>query len=770
MRRFQTSLLPLALFTVTAIGRAQNAPVISGPPAPVAPATMTSDANGQKTIRALKLSAPLKLDGVLDEEVYSRELPFDGMIQAAPDYGKPSSEKSDIWVMFDEHHMYVTCKCYDRASRDQLVINELRRDTGGLRNNEHFGVMFDTYYDRRSGFAFYTNPLGARADYSVVDEGGSNTDWNPVWSSKGGYFDGGWIVEMAIPLKSLRYRAGTNQTWGIQLRRSIRHKNEWNYLTPVPRIMAGPQALNRVSAGGTLVALDLPEAGANLEVKPYATSRLTTDNVRTPKIKDEAIFDAGGDIKYAVTPNLTADLTFNTDFAQVEVDEQQVNLTRFNLFFPEKRDFFLEGRGIFDFARGGSGVTSGSNTSDLPYLFYTRRIGLNNGRVVPISAGGRLTGKLGKWGLGLMDIQTREQGGAANPATNFSVLRVKRDVFSRSNIGLMATNRSVGATGTGTNSAYGADGTFQLSQALMATAYWAQTNTTGKSGDDQSYQALIDYNADKYGAHAEYMSVGANFDPQVGFTRRLDFGRTFGSVRYSPRPKNLKMVRKFSYSANGEYIENGAGLVDARGYTGSFNTEFENSDVFNVTFNHDYDFIRVPFTPSGSPAPVGVGGYGYNSMTAAYSFGSQRRVSGTLSVQGGQYYDGTIRSISFGAGGGGFSSTRITVSSHLSFEPTLTYTEVRRPAGNFVTRLARTRVDYGFTPLMFMSGLFQYNSADRAFSTNLRFRWEYAPGSELFLVYTDERDTTPEGLATPATVRGLKNRAFVIKVNRLFRY
>jgi hypothetical protein len=232
----------------------------------------------------------------------------------------------------------------------------------------------------------------------------------------------------------------------------------------------------------------------------------------------------------------------------------------------------------------------------------------------------------------------------------------------------------------------------------------------------------------------------------------------------------MPMVRKFSYSGNAEYVENGAGLVDARGYSGSFNTEFESSDVFNVTFNHDFDFIRQPFTPSGSPAPIGVGGYAYNSMSAAYTFGAQRRVSGSLTFQGGQYYDGTIRSVTFGAGGGGFQSSRITLHTRLAVEPTVTYTEVRRPAGNFITRLARTRVDYGFSPLMFFSGLFQYSSADRAFSTNLRFRWEYAPGSELFLVYTDERDMTDDRFATPTTVRGLRNRALVVKVNRLFRY
>ncbi len=761
----------LCAIAPAAAAHAQSPVVIDGSPAPVPPEVITRDSLRRATVRAIKLDRPLKLDGVLDEEVYQREKPFGGLIQVAPDYGQEASERSDIWVMYDDRNVYVTCRCYDRSPPSAWIVNELRRDTGGLRNNEHFGVMFDTYYDRRSGFAFYTNPLGARADYSVVDEGGSNTDWNPVWTSKPGRFDGGWIVEMAIPLKSLRYRAGKGQVWGIQIRRSIRHKNEWDYLTPVPRILAGPQALNRVSAGGTLVGLDLPASGANIELKPYAIARSTTDNVRTPPVQDNVTADGGGDIKYAVTPNLTADLTINTDFAQVEVDEQQVNLTRFNLFYPEKRDFFLEGRGIFDFARGGTGVSAPGGTSDLPYLFYTRRIGLNNGGVIPISAGGRLTGKIGPWAVGAMDIQTRRTDAYASPATNFSVLRLKRDVLRRSAIGVMATNRSVAAAGTGTNSAFGVDGTFLLSQTLLASAYWAQTTTTGKTGDNQSYQGLVDYSDDLYGAHAEYLAVGANFDPQVGFRRRSDFGRSFVSLRYSPRPTAyFPDARKFTWSGNVEYIENGAGAVDARGYTGSFNTEFASSDQLTLTFNSDYEYIRQPFTPSGSPAPVGVGAYTYNSAAVAYMIGAQRRVSGTVTLQAGQYYDGTIRSLTFGSGNSGFNTSRVTVTQRLALEPSFSFTRIERPAGSFTTRLARTRVDYAFSPLMFASALLQYNSADNSFGTNLRFRWEYAPGSELFLVYTDERDTTDPMRATPTTIRGLKNRAFVVKINRLFRY
>ena len=738
----------------------------NAPPAPVPPATITRDATGQATVRAIKLTAPLVVDGKLDEDVYRREQPFGGLLQVVPRYGEEMTERSDVWITYDDKYIYLTCRCWDSAPPEQWIVNELRRDTGGLRNNDHIGVMFDTFYDRRSGFAFYTNPLGARADYSVVDEGGSNTDWNPVWISRTGRFDGGWTVEMAIPLKSIRYRPGRDQVWGIQLRRSVRRKNEWAYLTPVPQILAGPQALNRVSAGGTLVGLDLPPSGRNIELKPYGVSRVTTDRLQSPAVEDRFGSEIGGDFKYQITPNLTFDATANTDFAQVEIDEQQVNLTRFSLFFPEKRDFFLEGRGVFDFARGGLGVTS-SDVTDLPYLFYSRRIGLNAGRVIPIDAGGRVTGKIGPWALGVMNIQTGDEDVSLTKPTNFSVLRVKRDVLQRSAIGVMATNRSVSATGVGSNQAYGMDGSFGLSQNVNVGSYWARTASEGLTGDDQSWQARFDYSADRYGAKAEVLEVQPNFRPDVGFLRRTNFRRSFAEARFSPRPTRIRSVRKFTWTGQAEYVENGAGDLETRGFSGQFVTEFQSSEQITFDANRTHEVLRAPFTPAGSPAPIPVGAYTFDDVGASLAIGAQRRASATISLRVGEYYDGTIRTLS--VGGGGFSPSRVAVNTHLSIEPNFAISRIERAGGSFTTRLARVRADYGFTPLMFASALVQYNTADRTVSTNARFRWEYAPGSELFLVYTDERDTA-DPLAPPTTVRGLRNRAFVVKVNRLLRY
>ena len=767
MRRiFIAVFILICSFPLLAAEAVQESASLRGdPPAPVAPAVITRDAAGHATVRAIKLTSPLRVDGRLDDDVYQREQPFGGFIQVAPDYGAPQSERSDVWVTYDDNYIYVSCRCWDSEPEEKWIANELRRDTNQLRQNDQIGVSFDTFYDRRSGFAFYTNPLGARADYSIVDEGAPNSDWNPVWEAKTGRFDGGWTVEMAIPFKSLRYRSGTQQVWGFQMRRAVRRKNEWGYLTMVPQNLAGPQALNRISSGGTLVGLDLPPAGKNLELKPYAISRLTTDRIQAPPLRNDLTGDLGGDLKYGLTANLTADFTYNTDFAQVEIDEQQVNLTRFNLFFPEKREFFLEGRGLFDFARGGTAAGAfgqpGAANASQPYLFYSRRIGLNRSRVIPIDAGGRLTGKVGKYGVGIMNIQTGDETASLTEPTNFSVVRVKRDILRRSSIGAMLTNRSKSVAVPGSNLGYGLDAALQFYQNVAVAGYYARTDTPGLKDDNDSYQGQFDYAADRYGAHLEYLKVGDNFNPEVGFVARDNFKRTYATARFSPRPKSMKAIRKFTWQGNFDYFENGAGVLETRLETGTFSAERDNSDVFSVNVTRDFERLPKAVAILGVTLPRGA--YQFTGTQVAYAFGAQRRVSGTLAVQAGQFYDGTLTSI-------GFSAARVSLLKQFSLEPTISINHVRTPAADVTTTLYRTRADYGFTPLMFASALLQYSSSDRAYSNNLRFRWEYRPGSELFVVFTDEHDMTDPRFALATQVLGLKNRAFVVKINRLLRF
>ncbi len=768
MRFLLTFALVLLATTATAqVDPGQlHVPAIDGPPAPAEPNGMARDeATLKSTIRAIKLAEPLQFDGRLDDSIYERYPGFGGMLQAAPQYNQPSTERTEIWVLYDGDNIYVAARCYDNAPPERWIANELRRDTNQMRNNDHFGVGFDTFYDRRSGFMFYANPLGGFSDYSIIDEGAPNTDWNPVWDVRTGRFDGGWTLEMKFPFKSLRYTSGPGQVWGIQFRRSIRHKNEWTYWTPVPQNMAGPQALNRVSSYGTVVGLDLPPAGRNLELKPYALGKMTTDRITNPPTRNDNDGDIGGDLKYGVTANLTADLTVNTDFAQVEIDEQQVNLTRFNLFLPEKREFFLEGRGLFDFGRGGASAGGGGlggfgGSSDVPYLFYTRRIGLNRGRVVPIDVGGRLTGKVGGWGIGVLNIQTGDESVSASPSTNFTVARIKRDILRRSTIGAMFTNRNrLTSNLPGDNRAYGVDAAFGFYENLALGGYYARTETTDVSGDDESYQGKFDWVPDRYGVQAEILKVGRAFNPEVGFLRRSDFTRSFASARFSPRPRNMRAVRKFSYVAASEYFENGAGAVESRQHNARFNVEFNNSDVFNAEVNANYDLLVAPFTPS-TGVTIPVGGYHYNDVLLSYNMGSQRRLSGNIAVQLGEYYDGTIKSFTFSQG-------RYAILKQFSVEPRLSINRIELPAGSFTQKQVGARTDYGFSPRMFASALLQYSSVDRTFSSNVRFRWEYRPGSEFFVVWTDEQNTNP---LDPRERFELRTRAFVVKMTRLFRF
>ena len=748
-------------------GVAVPAPEIDGPPAPVPPATITRDASGRATVRAVRLDAPLQLDGVIDEPIYATVQPFGDFIQQAPDEGAPATEPTDTWIFFDDQSVYVAARVYESVPESEWIANEMQRDSFQLINNDGFIVVFDTFYDRRNGFAFRVNPIGGFSDRQITDEGNPNPDWNPVWDVRTGRFDGGWTVEMEIPFKSLRFPRGRSQLWGIQVGRDIRAHFEEAYLTPVP-ISAGPGQF-RVSAAGTLVGLEVPDGNRTFEVKPYAIGSLNTDRTVVPQVVNDGDGDGGIDVKYGLTENLTADFTYNTDFAQVEVDEQQINLTRFSLFFPEKREFFLESQGIFDFGRGtgfgGFGLSQRGFTAspgffgagDAPTVFFSRRIGLDQGLTVPILAGGRLTGKVGDFSVGAINIQTDDSQVTDAVATNFSVLRIKRDILRRSRVGAIFTNRSVSLEGDGANQAYGVDGAFSFYDNVNFYGYYARTNTPGLSGDTESYQAAFSYEGDLYGLLVDHLLVGRNFNPEVGFMRRRDFRRSNVYGQFSPRPQGIEAVRQFTWGAGLDYIENGAGQVETRILQGQFRTDFENSDTLSADVQQDYEFLVEPFDITDD-VTIPVGGYEFRDFQVSYRMGPQRRLAGSFSLQHGEFFDGDITAV-------GYSRGRIEVSRQFAVEPSVSFNRITLPQGRFTAKVATTRLTYTFTPRMFVSGLLQYNSTNNVLSTNVRLRWEYQPGSELFIVYNDQRDTFLN--------RGfplLENRAFVVKLTRLFRF
>jgi hypothetical protein len=730
--------------------------VAGAPPAPVAPATITRDDDGRATVRAVRLMQPMRVDGALDEAIYRDVPPMSDFIQVDPSPGAAATEKTDVWVSFDSTTIYVSARAWD-TQMDRLVATEMRRDSNVLfQGNDVISIAFDPFYDRRNGLLFTVNPIGGRSDTQVTGERQFSQDWNPVWAVKTGRFEGGWTAEMAIPFKSMRYGAGTAQVWGFNVMRIKRSKNEISLLTKVPP-GRGQAAIVQTAFAASLVGLETPRSGRNLDIKPYAISSLTTDRVSTPRLANDPKGEVGLDLKYGLTQGLTADLTVNTDFAQVEADEQQVNLTRFSLFFPEKREFFLENQGTFAF--GGvqlAGNNNNNNATTAPILFYSRRIGLNQGREVPLELGGRISGRAGRYSMGVLNTQTGDDPTTGSPATNFSVVRLRRDVLRRSSVGLIATGRSVAQNGVGRNLAYGLDGTFAFFDNLSMNAYWAKTETDGLRGKDTSYRGQLDYNGDRYGLQIEHIGVGDNFNPEVGFLRRDNMYRSSYQARFSPRPKNIKAVRKFRYQTGLSYLENGSGILETRERDAEFAIEFQNGDQFSVQYNNLYEYLPLPFRITNS-VTIPVGGYRFQNGVVGFNLGRQRTISANASLEHGTFYNGHRTTFSVSQG-------RVSVTNAIAVEPTYSLNKVDLIQGRFTTHLAGSRVTYTLTPLMFTSALLQYNSGTSSVSVNARLRWEYRPGSELFVVYNEDRNTLTRSFPSTNT------RAIIVKINRLFRY
>jgi hypothetical protein len=722
-----------------------------GPAPPIAPAVISRDASGRATIRAVRVTTPLRIDGLLDEALYTAVPSISDFIQQEPEEGRPATEKTEMWLAFDDDNLYVSFRCWE-SEPDQVVANEMRRDGPNLwQGNDLVAFSFDTFRDQRNSFNFITNALGAREDGQVTNERQWNGDWNTVWDVKARRFEGGWTVEAAVPFKSLRYQPGREQIWGFNAFRTNRWKNEISYVTRVPAAR-GQSGLYQGATAATLVGLEAPSGSRNLELKPYGISNLTTNRASTPAVSNDVSGDVGFDVKYGLTQNLTADFTYNTDFAQIEADEQQVNLTRFSVFFPEKREFFLENQGLFAFGGVAAGGFAAAG-SDVPILFYSRRIGLSDGQPIRIVAGGRTTGRVGPYSVGLLDIQTGNDSGVRS--TNFSVVRLKRDLLKRSNVGLLLTGRSVGQSGIGTNAVYGIDGTFGFFDNLNVNTYWARSRTDARSGKDTSFRGQLDYQGDRYGAQLEHLVVGDNFNPEAGFVRRDDIRRSFGQLRFSPRPKSIRAVRKFSWTGSMAYVANGSGHLETREATGEFAIEFQNSDRLSVTLTDTYEFLpRLFAIAPGVTLPTG--GYQFDNVHVQMNLGQRRKTSGNFAIDRGTFYSGHKTSVSMSRG-------RLNAGSRLSAEPAYLVNVVELAEGSFTNQLVGSRVTYTMTPQMFASALLQYNSSSHDVSANVRLRWEYRPGSELFVVFNEDRDTLARRF--PA----LANRAFIVKINRLFR-
>ena len=694
----------------------------------------------------------LKIDGRLDEAIYSRFEPATDFIQQEPKEGEPATEKTEAWVFFDDRNIYVAARCTD-THPERRVANELRRDHFNLFDNDNFAVILDTFHDKRNGYLFYTTPSGGLFDGIVTDEGNTNRDWNTVWDAKPVETESGWTVEFAIPFKSLRY--GANGPWGINLRRRVRWKNETSYLTAIPASF-GRRGIQKLSSAADLTGLTTPKSSRAFEIKPYATGGLQTDKALDDP--NALTGEVGFDAKLTVSSALVADLTYNTDFAQVEDDLQQVNLGRSDVFYPEKREFFLEGQGLFAMGnQGGGGQFGGGQT---PIIFFSRRIGITDEVLVPIQVGARITGKASEWSFGGLQMRTGHDEVTNVDHTDFSVVRVKRNILKRSNIGVIATRRD-DSSGAPANLIYGGDLNLALKSTVKITGV-ASLSDTGPSLSENNlfYQGRFEWNADRYGFEADHVTTEENFLPEIGFVPRPNIDRNQVRARFSPRPERdfLRAVRKFTWIANLERVNTSStGAFETQQLEARAETEFQNGDQLSFEFRNNREDVVTPFEVAGD-LEVPVGSYHFNDFQIRYQMGLQRKVSGSLGFQHGGFYGGTRTEYQFSQG-------RIEINRHLSLEPQIQINRLDTPFGKLTTRLVSTRLNWTITPRMLVSGLSQYNSTTNQFSTNVRFRWEYQPGSDLFVVYGDARDTT-----SASTIPALTNRSFVVKFTRLFRF
>jgi hypothetical protein len=709
---------------------------------------VSRDTAGRVVVRATRIAQPLRIDGRLDDEAYRLVPPMTEFIQQVPDSGAPVSERTEMWLLYDDDNIYLTCRCWDE-NPNGIVANDMRRDSSSIITQDGITLAPDTFNTQRSGYSFTLTAVGALRDGMTSAEG-SNFDWNTVFDGAASRFERGWIGEMAVPFKSIRYRPGREQTWGIQLRRNIRSKNEQAFITAVNPAW-GNGGIRHFEEAALLVGLEAPPPSRNLEIKPYALSSLTTDRVSRPPRRNDLDPDAGFDVKYGLTEGLTADFTYNTDFAQVEADEAQVNLTRFSISYPEKREFLLESADIFDFG----GIGGGSLGGDAPNIFYSRRIGLIGSRIVPVIAGGRLTGRAGLWSLGALDIGTSADDDAGIEQTNFTVVRLKRDVLRQSSVGVLYTKRSASTVASGANDVWGADASLTLRQNYFLSGYLAQSRTSGLRGDDLSYRAQFLYTTDRYGLGIDRLVVEPNFNPEVGFMRREDFRRNFVQARFSPRTADNPLVRQWTYEGSVEYITDNDNRLESRNIGGTFQTEFHSSDLLTVQYSRLYELIPEPFSIARGVV-IPVGGYPFGTLRVAYDAGSQHRISGTTSFSIGSFYEGDRKTLAFRG--------RAEITTRLGVEPNISLNWIDLPQGRFTNSVIGARTIFTVTPRMFVAALVQHSSSSESLSTNLRFRWEYQPGSEVFVVYTEGRSTEP----TQGTA--LENRGVIVKINRLFRF
>jgi hypothetical protein len=725
-------------------------------------AQAAAPASSVRQARAFRAAEAPTIDGSLDERVWQDATPIDGFVQAEPAQGAPATERTEVKVLFDNQTIYIGVMNYD-SDPSGIVTTDSRRDSN-LQGQDSFQMIFDTYHDRQNGFIFGTNSVGIQYDAQVRNEGqtlrggppgglgggnaggsggGINTNWDGAWEVRTRVTEQGWSAEFAIPLGTLRY-GPPPQVWGLNFARSIERKREDLYWSPVSRIYN----IARLSSAGELRDLEVP-APRDFKLMPYVTSSANRNFLTGTETDVDG--DWGIDGKIGVTSSLTLDLTYNTDFAQVEVDEQQINLTRFNLNFPEKRPFFLENRGLFAVGRPGE-----------VDLFFSRAIGISDGDFVPIVGGARLSGTHGGLNIGLLNMQT-DKVGCSDPGddclagSNFTAARVSRDYSNRSSLGAIF----VGRLGTGDaagddnwNRTWGLDGRLGIGEELTLSAFAARTETPGATRGEHSYSGNVEYRSQVFETSLGFTEVAEDFNPEVGFLERDDaYRQVTTTIRYRMRNEGLagRGIREWEPHASYEAYWGFDGFLETATLHVDSRLDFEsNYSIQSTALNVQFEGLRERFEVyPGVIVPAG----SYTSPYFLVNASTDRRqwLSGGMNANIGGFLSGSQVSL----------APNITIRDGARLNATFRWTrnDIDLPQGEFATNLITSRVTYNFTTTLNASTLVQYNDRTDRWSTNVRFQWLRTAATGLYVVYNDT-----EGLNGLGPI----NRAFIVKYTHLW--
>ena len=706
--------------------------------------------HGNRTIQAVRTELPVVLDGSLDEPAWQQAPISLGFVQKDPQEGEPSTERTEFRVVYTATSLYIGVVCYD-SSPERILATERRRDND-LRTDDAITIVLDTFHDHRNAFLFRTNPLGTKYDALITDEGKNvNVNWDERWEVASQITAAGWTAEFEIPFKSLRVSSQDVQAWGLDLERMIRRKNEWAYWNGFRR---GFQ-LEDVSQAGHLEALEEIETGLRLRVKPFALAgfRHSSDPTRST-LRNSS--DMGMEVmKWRITPGLTADGTWRTDFAQTEVDDLQVNLDRFPLFFPKKREFFQEGSGVFDFGTATRGTTSNLR------LFHSRQIGLSpRRRPVPIVAGGRITGKLQGFTLGLLNVQTEPLLSEGIPASNYGMLRVKRDVLSRSTVGAFLMNREK-AGDNDFNRVYGVDSIFVFRQYFTVDGFLAKSDEPGVEGN-WAASANAKWNSDFLLVGMEFLSIDPNFRDDLGFVRRTNIRRYAPSLAFRPR-FGIRGVRQMEFSGAMDYMVDHNNRVVRRTDKYIFNTFFEDGGILRIIpVVYNFDRVEEPFEISPG-VTIPAGNYSWNVYVLRYTLSPARRLSGTIDFSHRRgFYGGNMYKWQF--------TPLLKLTENLSVNVNYLINDAELPGGSFVDHVVNTRINYAFNNQWLTSTTLQHDNRTSFLGVNFRLNYIFRPGDDFFLVYNEGRRALfdSEDRRITGVFDGRKDRSLQLKLTYSF--